>query len=334
MASAKYTTSGESTLASGINTSATSIDVATGHGSKFPSSGDFWLRLTQAADPTAWEIVKATARSGDSITITRNQTGSGASSPYSFSTGDAVVEVVTAAALDQMRIDGCQTGAAASAASEKQGNLYLPTDGISLMRDSGSAMVQWGPVFPFTDPNLQSWSWVNQGGATVSSSTGGITIYAPAHSGDSFRIRKKSAPSTPYTITAAFMVCGVENCMGGIGWRQSSDGKLMVAQHQIYSLTAYISLQKLTNETTYSANYASWTAVTQYTGGPVKWFKISDDGTNRKIYYGVDGQNWIPLHSIGRTDFLTGDEVIFFCSASNGASSGDAYITLLSWKEA
>tara|TARA_R100000808_G_C2155041_1_gene166734 strand:+ start:10661 stop:12040 length:1380 start_codon:yes stop_codon:yes gene_type:complete len=80
----------ESTLASGINNSVTSLTVATGHGAKFPNpSGDdyFYVTLIKVSDYTALEIVKCTGRSGDDLTVVRAQDGTSA---LSFITNDRV----------------------------------------------------------------------------------------------------------------------------------------------------------------------------------------------------------------------------------------------------
>jgi len=55
-----------STLASGVSDVETSWTVATGEGSKFPTTGDFHLTCED-------EIVKCTARSSDVLTVTRAQ---------------------------------------------------------------------------------------------------------------------------------------------------------------------------------------------------------------------------------------------------------------------
>ncbi|MPZ13752.1 MAG: hypothetical protein GEU73_04910 [Chloroflexi bacterium] len=58
----------ESTLASGILAGAVTSDVQTGHGARFPATGDFSIRFESASDPTHFEIVTASARSTDTIT--------------------------------------------------------------------------------------------------------------------------------------------------------------------------------------------------------------------------------------------------------------------------
>lgn len=78
-----YANNATSTVAApGITNVATSLPLASGTGSLFPSptgSDYFILTLTQGSGTeTSWEIVKVTARSGDTLTIVRAQEGTSA----------------------------------------------------------------------------------------------------------------------------------------------------------------------------------------------------------------------------------------------------------------
>ena len=65
---------------SAITSASTTIALATGQGAKFPtpSGGDYFmvtLAMVSGVTETSWEIVKVTARSGDSLTVVRAQEG-------------------------------------------------------------------------------------------------------------------------------------------------------------------------------------------------------------------------------------------------------------------
>lgn len=92
-----FTNNASTTLASGITAVATSITVATGQGSLFPnpSAPDFFY-ATLANASNVLEIVKCTARSGDTLTVTRAQEGTTATA---YSTGDKIELRPTAAGL-------------------------------------------------------------------------------------------------------------------------------------------------------------------------------------------------------------------------------------------
>lgn len=93
----KYSTiSLETTLASSINSSATSLIVATGTGTTLLggvtlTAGDIFLCAIDP-DTSSEEIVYVTARTGDTLTITRGQAGTSA---ISHSNGATIQHVFT-----------------------------------------------------------------------------------------------------------------------------------------------------------------------------------------------------------------------------------------------
>ena len=95
----KFSNNGHSTLAASISSSDTSITVASGHGSRFPSlaAGDyFYATLIDASNNL--EIVKCTARSSDVLTVTR---GAESTTARAYAIGDRIELRVTAAGLDE-----------------------------------------------------------------------------------------------------------------------------------------------------------------------------------------------------------------------------------------
>ena len=84
----------KTTLASGINSSATSITVS--DGSVFPSLTGSDIFFVTFDDGTNNEIVKVTARSGNTLTVVRAQESTTA---RSFSTGDEAQLRLTAGIL-------------------------------------------------------------------------------------------------------------------------------------------------------------------------------------------------------------------------------------------
>lgn len=78
MAKQLYTNNAATTLAADITSNATTLTVASGGGSFFPSPSDGNWFLATLINRTAgfelgWEIVRCTARSGDVLTVTRGQ---------------------------------------------------------------------------------------------------------------------------------------------------------------------------------------------------------------------------------------------------------------------
>src|SRR5437763_9881287 len=98
----------------------------------------------------------------------------------------------------------------ASRPAGTEGDLFLPTNGYQIERKGASVYAAWGPIFPLAVPDDASYSWVNQSTATVTTTKGGIHLLQPAGStGTNASLRVKSAPATPYTLTAFLL----HNCL-------------------------------------------------------------------------------------------------------------------------
>ena len=106
----KVTNNGFGTLSAGINSSATTVTVDSGQGARFPtlSSGDFFF-ATLIDTSNNLEIIKVTARSTDSMTVTRAQDNTSA---RAFSIGDRIELRPTAALFDQLITDISNAGVA------------------------------------------------------------------------------------------------------------------------------------------------------------------------------------------------------------------------------
>jgi hypothetical protein len=227
------------------------------------------------------------------------------------------------------------TWSSGSAGFGTAGNLYFPSDAQMLLRDTGSAWAGWGPLFPLTKPPVVAdWTIVNQDGATITDIGTGIELIDPGKNGHSFTILKKAAPATPFTITACFLptrvgpTTAVHSAFGICG-RASGSGKI-VALYDGCVTTLGAIVNKWTNETTYSGEYIT---VTKYNTGLI-WHRYVDDGTNRKFYISQDGRNFILIHSVGRTDFATCDEIGWYSNAYDTSAAFQTSVLLLSWKEA
>jgi hypothetical protein len=98
MAQQKFTNNAVATLSASINSTATTVTVASGQGALFPtlSSGDYFY-ATIIDSSNNIEIIKVTARSTDSLTVVRAQEGT---TGRSFTGGDNISLRVTAAGLN------------------------------------------------------------------------------------------------------------------------------------------------------------------------------------------------------------------------------------------
>jgi len=98
-----YKNNAASTLASGINTTATSIVLASGGGAKFPAvTGSDFFYLTILDGGGNFEIVKVTVRTADTLTVVRAQEGTTA---LTFVSGVICELRITGGLLDQFKSD-------------------------------------------------------------------------------------------------------------------------------------------------------------------------------------------------------------------------------------
>jgi hypothetical protein len=192
-------------------------------------------------------------------------------------------------------------------------------------------------------PDASDFTWDNQGTASVNETNGGIVFTLPGTvvgaGGFDLRVLYKAAPSIPYTITTCFIATLFNLAAAprgfNVGWRQSSDGKLSTLSVDYDNGTGfnYYRVRKFTSTTVYSADYAN-TAGRAGSGivvGPI-WLQIEDDNSNRICRISADGQNFTQIHSVGRTDFLTADQVCWGgLATTNGTDT--SYLNLLSWEE-
>ena len=95
-----FTNNAATNLAASITSGDTSLTVASGGGALFPNptSPDYFLVTLVGISGTPIEIVKVTARSGDTFTIVRGQEGT---TPSAFTGGDVVQLRITAAVMQQ-----------------------------------------------------------------------------------------------------------------------------------------------------------------------------------------------------------------------------------------
>ena len=262
----RFVNNASTTLDGAINNSVTSITVT--DGSVFPSEGDYRLII-------GTEVVLVTARATNVLTVVRGVDGTAAASHSDL---DDISALVTAGALSQY-IDDFTAGA-----SDRNPSRLLDINNVPL--------------------TTSDFSWVNQGTSSViDDAWGGITMKSPETSGG-FRIRVKTAPSTPYTITANFQVGpgwnfgGTETILGVL-LRESSTGKFVINFAETFNFCRF---SQWTNETTFSA----------HVGNDVDfdtteiWQQVTDNGTNITMGVSSDGINFFELHSESRTAFLAG----------------------------
>lgn len=135
----QFTNNAASTLASSITNTATSLNVAPGDGSKFPSltGSQYFMATLVKSDGTA-EVIKVTARSTDTLTFTRAaEPVNGVSTSYSFSAGDRIELRMTAGSLAS-ELDRLDSAAYTNVSNKSANYTVTEADISSLIRASTS----------------------------------------------------------------------------------------------------------------------------------------------------------------------------------------------------
>ena len=187
-------------------------------------------------------------------------------------------------------------------------------------------------------PVDSSFSWVNQGAASISTNPdGSLVLRNETNNSNSYiaNLRVKSAPSAPCTLTVSCMpiMHPSQYSMSGLALRESSSGKLLTFGFR-------------NDSSAFNVGWGVyWTDATTYYGGgteatPMPWLlcaptgilmRINDDNTNINFALSQDGVNWMTVHSVLRTDFWDTmyDQLGFYVNPYNQ----DSGIIINSWSE-
>ena len=190
-------------------------------------------------------------------------------------------------------------------------------------------------------PVNADFSWVNQGSATIRDDTSSVVLVGAAAGNVSAAVqaRVKAAPATPYVITVYVTPLMTLKAYQqyGLLFRESASGALHALAVIGFGTNPYgvlaINSSKLTSPTAGAGDYLS---VQPLAMGAPRWLRIADDGTDRVLSVSADGVDWLVVHTVGRTDFLTtgANQVGFFVSTVNLATPNYAPILRVSsWKE-
>jgi hypothetical protein len=211
----QFSNQAQSTLATGIDNDDTSLVLATSGGAAFPATGNFRVRLGTADDPN-YELCIATARSTDTLTVTRAAEGRTA---RAWGVGSLVTHVLTAASLDTAIDDRIATHVTASVHGQftvtfsKDGNLATGTGTHRWYNDSGRTLTissTRGSVG--TAPTTQSILVdLNKGGTSIWASTQAnrITIAATTNTDQG------AAPDTTTVNNGEYLTMDIDQIGSG-----------------------------------------------------------------------------------------------------------------------
>lgn len=217
---------------------------------------------------------------------------------------------------------------AARPTSPNTGDVVVNKDAPAWEVRHDSAWNPYGPIWQLTPPPTSGWSWEQQG--TSSETQAKNIIYLELANGAALRFRYRTAPATPWTLTVAMTAVASpdsDNVAGmALFFRESSTGKIV--QFRVITQPS-IGVFKWDNGTSFNSTYIGSGVNTMIMTSPV-WMQIADNGTNRICSLSADGFNFLQIHSVGRTDFMTADQIGW--GAQMGSLTGKAGVSLLSWK--
>jgi hypothetical protein len=170
-----------------------------------------------------------------------------------------------------------------------------------------------------TPPVSGDFSWVNQGGASVTvDSRGHILLDAPSDGTGpgQMRVRVKTAPSTPYNIKVCFdaLLTNDSEFWAGLVFRDSGDGQMVSVGTYGYDGGLGLVVGHWTDHDTYAGTQVNLA----YMANPRFW-RIRDDGTDLHAYFSLNGETWKEFWTDTRTDLITSgpNQVGFFINPVN-----------------
>lgn len=161
--SLKLANNASSTIAAAVGPGDTSMSVASGEGTKFPTlaAGD-WFPATAITASGAVEIVKVTARAGDVMTVTRAQDGTAA---RAFAAGDALELRMTAGAYGEL-LQSARNLSDIAAPATARANLGVAI-GVDVVGVNGNGSVPVGTTI-YVNGNTAPTGFIKENGALLS----------------------------------------------------------------------------------------------------------------------------------------------------------------------
>lgn len=233
-------------------------------------------------------------------------------------TGESTAEVVKVTAYDSgtraYTIARAQEGYAAKAhaAGRLVTQSAYPSDLAAVGGGGGGGGGVTPTTRPLVDPTVQSWSWVNQGIATIATQGKALVMQSAGEAADSWHLRAKAVPAKPYSVIIHHVpTIFPVNYMGvGFGWRNSANGNLVLHQQRGGAFT--LDGGYCASGFALTASYGTVPIIT-----PFEWFKLTDDSTTRKVYVSRTGYDWMLLDSRATNSNVTPDQLVFGLESRN-----------------
>lgn len=213
------------------------------------------------------------------------------------------------------------TGADTTKKAASAGNLFFPSDGIYIRRDTGAAWANWGPIFPCVEPVNTDFT-DGPGVPTVNTTYGGMVISCPPSAGDALSGRGKAVPAEPWSVEVGYLMNyqRVNYLAAGLF---ISDGTKIVAYDTVASAASLsVSVDRYSDSTTFVGSPFSMPVL----GGSMMFLKVYNDGTNIHLYYSANGRNWTNLFSEAKGAYLNATRIGVFVNSASAAYGAEAHI--------
>jgi len=281
----RFSNQAVTTLSAAITmTTATSCSVI--DATAFPTSGNFRIKIDG-------EILLVTGVAGATFTIARGMEGT---TPATHAAGASVIHLLTRGGLEARVANRFVSDLYANKPTAGvKGRLFLPTDGLFLEYDDGSAWHKYGPCRRLKAPPETGWTWVNQGTATATFTGSAVLVEDPADSnGSEYRLLLRPLSSGATKVVAALSFNGISSDSPRIGFCMRNPVDEDFTLWGLYHGTTYGSY-------VHYVHFSSLTTVENeptFGGRPFPpqnlfWFKFDWSGDNKTYYFSMDGLNWI-----------------------------------------
>lgn len=284
-------------ITSGLTAGSTTIPV--GDGTGLPTFGDFRLQIGS-------ELILCDGRTGNNVSVVaRGIEGTTAASHLS---GAEARAVLTAGGLEQWILD--HWGHPFGDETDGAPPLNRITD-------------ETGTTLTSTD-----FTWLNQGSATITDDSGRLILKLPSENSDQIRGMELTPPSTPFHVYtklhAPIGTVGTPNdgTHGGLFFR-ASGGRLVVL---VWRNGNSLSLWRMNSTTSFSAVID----MDLEPNGHAMWLRLTDDGTDIKGAWSLDGANWSQVGSSwleqGRLSWLPDIAAVGFYGSSGNAETDIPFV--------
>ena len=206
---------------------------------------------------------------------------------------------------------------------------------IANLADINGSPFYWLPTF--VPPVLSNFSWVNQGGASASTTNaagGLINMYTPPQAGENLPALLKSKTGQ-YTVEAFFIMNNPNYSYAGGGLIMRDSSSLKAIRFEVYQMSdasnynaEWIGVTWLNSLTSYNADKSNFKI---HTGIGLIALKIVVTTTTIYFYYATDCVSYQLVYSQTLAAWGSLNQIGFGCQPYN--TSYPAGVSLVHWKE-